>query len=302
MLNSITESTRKQYEGPLKRWKEFTKEENINLFDPKATEVIKFLTLRYNEGASYGTLNSSRSAISLISKNDLSKDKLLSRFFRGISKIRPPKAKYSTTWDTEKVLSFIEDSKDKEDLTLKELSEITITLLALATAHRLQTFSFIHIDNIEITPTRVRIKIPDLIKNSRPGKAQPVLSLPLLNQRKKVCVASTILHYLKITKDIRGDNKKLFISTTRPYHPVCPQTLGHWIKSLLGKAGINTKEFSAYSTKHAAISAAYDRGIDINTIIQRAGWSEGSQMFAHFYNRPIERSEDNFAKAVLPKK
>ncbi|XP_063974472.1 uncharacterized protein LOC135161110 [Diachasmimorpha longicaudata] len=82
MVNSVTSSTLKQYEGPLLKWSKFSKEEGINMCNPQNIDVIKFLTSRFDEGASYGTLNSTR----------------------GISKKRPPKPKYSDTW----VLEFLE--------------------------------------------------------------------------------------------------------------------------------------------------------------------------------------------------
>lgn len=56
--------------------------------------------------------------------------------------------------------------------------------------------------------------------------------------------------------------------------------------------------FSAHSTRHAATSAAYVKGISLETIRRTAGWSQGSQMFARVYNRPIETKEE-FAKAVF---
>ncbi|CAD6229044.1 GSCOCG00012070001-RA-CDS, partial [Cotesia congregata] len=79
MVNSITPSTLKQYEGCLKRWTQFATEKKFNVFDPSTANIIEFLTKRFNENVGYGTLNSTRSAISLIVKRDLSKDDLISR-------------------------------------------------------------------------------------------------------------------------------------------------------------------------------------------------------------------------------
>lgn len=91
----------KQYKSCLKGWWRFATDKNINIFEPSNTDIIKFLTQKFEAGAKYGTLNSARAAISLISKNDLAKDPLLARFLRGCFKRRPSKPKYSVTWDTE---------------------------------------------------------------------------------------------------------------------------------------------------------------------------------------------------------
>jgi len=270
------------------------------MFNAKTADIIKFLTKRLDEGASYTTLNTSRSSISLITGYDINKDGLISRFMKGVYKQKPTKAKYSTTWDTTPVLNYIEELSSREKLTTKELGEKVATLLALTTAQRLQTLSLIDIDNIEISETQIKIKITEQIKTSRPGAFQPELILPFFKEKPGLCVASAILEYVKFTKNLRDNNtKKLFISTTKPYTAVSAQTIGHWIKSLLSKAGIDTNQFTAYSTRHAAVSAAHKRGVDIPTIRRSAGWAPNSQIFFKFYNRPTQTPNDQFARAIL---
>lgn len=68
---------------------------------------------------------------------------------------------------------------------------------------------------------------------------------------------------------------------------------------MLNKSGIDVKEFSAYSTKHAAVSSAYKKCIDIATTKRTAVWSHGSKIFARFYNRTVVDSDETFALAVL---
>ena len=88
--------------------------------------------------------------------------------------------------------------------------------------------------------------------------------------------------------------KIYFIATMKPYKAVSAQTIGHWIKALLSKAGIDTKLFTAYSTKHAAVSTAHKRGVDIDLIRKRAEWTFRFQTFFKFYNRSIQASNDQF--------
>lgn len=299
MLSSITESTLKQYESSLKEWWAFAKGKNYDIHDADELKVIEFLTKRFNSGCKYGTLNSDRAAIALIAHERQIDNKLISRFMRGVFKKRPTRPKYVTTWDTDRVLLYIEAMPDTEKLDIKQLAEKTITLMILATAHRLQTMALINIDNIKISTTAIEIKVPDLIKTSKPGTFQPNLVLPFFKERKSVCVAKTLTQYLKITQALRGDTKNLFISTIKPHKVVGAQTLGHWVKAFLKKSGIDTDNFSAYSTKHAAVSKAKVRGVDIDTIRRTAGWSKNSSAFARFYNRPIQESNETFARKIL---
>lgn len=102
-----------------------------------------------------------------------------------------------------------------------------------------------------------------------------------------------------MTKKLRGNSKTLFISTVKPHKAVGPQTLSHWVKDFLKKAGVDTTQFSTYSAKHATVSKANARGIDIDTIRRTAGWSKQSSVFARSYNRSIQESNDSFARIVL---
>jgi hypothetical protein len=300
ILNSVSNATLKQYQSVLKIWWEFAHSKGLDVYNASTCDILSFLSKRFNDGASYSVLNTSRSAISLISLSNILQDGLITRFLKGVFKQKPTKPKYSSTWDTFPVLNYMEKLPPMSQLKIKEMAEKVATLLALATAHRLQTLALINIDNISKSKSGISIKIPDLIKTSRPGSFQPELYLPFFETRPGLCVASCVLDYLEITKNLRDkNNKRLLILTVKPYGPASPQTIGHWIKSLLSKAGIDTDQFSAYSTRHAAVSAAFNKGVDIATIRRTAGWSPQSQTFMKFYNRPIQSSNNHFAHSVL---
>lgn len=296
-------STLKQYSSALILWRDFASKNNINLYNAKPVEIIQFLNERFTNGASFETLNSYRSAINLISCLNIGKDELISRYLRGDYKEKPSKPKYSSTWDTTPVLEYLKTIYLLKEHNHKLMAEKVATLLALATAHRLQTLALIRTENIVVSESGIRIKIPDRIKTSKPGRCQPELSLPFFKERKKVCVATSVLEYLDYTRNLRSkDNSKLLISTIKPHKDVTAQTIGHWIKSVMKKSGIDTEVFSAYSTKHAAVSSAYAKGVNIDTIRRTAGWSDKSQTFANFYNRPINPADETFAHTVLEKR
>ncbi|XP_063980743.1 uncharacterized protein LOC135164392 [Diachasmimorpha longicaudata] len=298
-IKSIEGSTLKQYEGHLDQWWKFLQAMKCDTFKAEIPMIIKFLTKRFYEGSSYSSLNSARSAISLISNADISNNKSLSRFFKGVHKARPSRARYSSTWDPSVVLDFIEKMTDSRNLMM--LSQETATLIALTTGHRLQTLEKINIENIVVSEEHISIKIPERIKMSKRGKPQPDLVIPFFQGNKRLCVASHVIRYLELTRELRGDNKRLFISTKKPHKAVTSQTIGHWIKKLISRAGIDTGIFSAYSTRHAAVSKAFKQGVDLSIIRKTAGWSERSGVFARFYNQPIEPPKETFALSVLKK-
>ncbi|KAL7304628.1 hypothetical protein TKK_0002875 [Trichogramma kaykai] len=182
MLSSIQDSTMRQYEKPLRLWWEYTKRENISPFTDKAECVTKFLTELECVDKSYSTLNIYRSAISLMSLNDFGKNSSLSRFFKGLAAQKPPQPKYNTTWDPEIVISELAKQYPNENLSLEKLTKKLVTLMALITAHRAQTFAKIETDQITWETDSVQTKVPQRIKTSGHNKCQPLLHIPLFKE------------------------------------------------------------------------------------------------------------------------
>lgn len=299
MLASISESTIKQYESSLRQWSIYCEQNNLNFYNPSYKAVIQFLTECFKDGASYGTLNSHRSAISLISKDKIGENRLICRFLKGVFRLKPTRPKYAFTWDVSLVLKYLESLYPLENLGLNALSKKTAMLLALCTAHRAQTLTSIKINNITKSTERLEIRIPEIIKTSGPGRFQPLIVLPSFNDKPELCLVKSLTKYLEVTEKIRGKVQQLFITTRKPYKAINTQTFSHWIKSVLKESKIDTSTFSAHSTRHASTSKAFSKGLNLALIRRTAGWSENSQVFAKFYNRPITISNDAFANTIL---
>lgn len=295
----MANSTVKQYEAALRHWWNFCCGSRRKFFTPTVSKLLTFLTRKYNEGASYGTLNTFRCAISLISKDKIGENDLVSRFMKGIFKLRPTRPRYTRIWDVSAVLRLLETWHPLEDLELNRLTKKTVTLLALCTAHRAQTLANIKINNIILRSEWIEIEIPDRIKTSGPGRCQPLLILPKFNDQPKLCVASALIRYLHVTKALRGSHQTLFLAVKKPFAPVGAQSISRWIKDTLRESGIDVSLFKAHSVRHAATSSAFTKGIDLNTIRRTAGWTNRSQVFARFYNRPITTEPTAFARAVV---
>lgn len=303
MMASLSDNSIKQYDTCLKKWFLFCKTNQTDLYVTSVPTVIHFLTQQYESGAQYGTLNSCRSALSLIFDIDLGNDDRIKRFFKGIYRLRPPLPKYNTTWDTSLVLNYLTSWYPNENLNLEKISKKLATLLALTTAHRVQTISKINIINIEVFPNEIQIKIPDLIKTSRVGATQPTLILPFFRDQPAICPAATLNSYLLMTNPLRGSEVHLFIGLKKPHKAVTSQTLSRWIKSVLCNCGIDVSVFTAHSTRHAATSRAHKIGINLDLIRKTAGWSGSSNTFGRFYNRYIVReqheNQKSFANSIL---
>ncbi|CAG7670641.1 unnamed protein product, partial [Allacma fusca] len=83
---------------------------------------------------------------------------------KGIGKTRPPKPRYNQTWDPSVVLRYLEKLEPLDSLTLEQLTYKTIGLISLVTAHRVQTFSKIMLDDLQLNAEGIEIRISAAIK------------------------------------------------------------------------------------------------------------------------------------------
>lgn len=300
MIASLSENSIKQYDVAIRRWVSFCKTQNIEIHEASIPMVIYFLTELFNSGLKYGSLNSHRSALSLILGSRVGSDDRVTRLFKGFYRLRPPVPKYNITWDPSIVLDSLSKWYPNRDLNLEQLTKKTVTLLMLITAHRVQTISKITLENITIHGQLILIKINDFIKTSRPGSTQPCLNVPFYKDRPEICPAEVLVAYIDRTKTMRNNANSLFLSIKKPHKPVSTNTISRWIKDTLSISGIDTSLFSAHSTRHAATSAAHRAGVNIDTIRKTAGWSGTSNVFARYYHRDIQcELSDHFALSIL---
>lgn len=300
-MASITDGTWKQYEKPIHLWWTFCQEKGISVYDPDSSEVIEFFSQQSKKVNTYSTINIYRSAISILMSNKLGKDPDISRLFRGISNIKPTKAKYTYTWDPNKVLDHLATWGPNESLSLEKLTKKVAMLLALSTAQRVQTLFSIKTQNVRVLEDRIKIIITDRTKTSRYQKEQPILDIPVFTERIDICPATALQEYLKKTSQFRPEGEeRMFITFKKPFHAATAQSISRWIKKTMEVSGIDVSTFSGHSTRHASTSAAARRGVNIESIRKAAGWSRNSTVFANFYNRPL-LEEDEFAEAIFKK-
>lgn len=267
-------------------------------FVPSKTDVISFLTIQFNNGCTYGGLNSHRSALSALMGNNIGSDACVKRFLKGAYKLRPARPKYASTWDPQLVLNHISTWFPNTELSLEKITKKLTILLAICTAHRVQTLSLIKLENISFSDNGVKINISDIIKTSAPGRDQPLLILPFFRENPSICPATVLTDYISMTRNIRPNSSgKLLLTHKKPHKAATTQSISRWVKQVLSESGIDVSAFSAHSTRHAATSAASLAGVSIDTIRKTAGWSSSSNSFARFYNRPIV-NESNFAQSV----
>ena len=100
-------------------------------------------------------------------------------------------------------------------------------------------------------PEGVIFRLPSLTKKRVTGAPPKKLFFASFPSNPKVCPVSCLRVYERRTMQFRQMDQSvaqpLFISYIKPHKPVTSQHIAHWIKDLLGQAGVDTSVFKAHS-------------------------------------------------------
>lgn len=297
-MNSWRPTTQKAYDTYIKRWQMYVEKKKIE----KATHihVLNFLADLYATGASHSTVNLARSAVSAYLQKSgteaIGSHPLVCRLVKGVFEKRPSMPKYQETWDVDKVLEILETWPEVEELSLKKLTLRLIMLLALVSGQRGQTIHTLKVDDIRLKEERCTLVFSAVLKQTRAGTHLKPLELKTF-ENKRLCIVTHLRHYLKVTETLRK-GKQLFISFMKPHNEVSRDTISRWIKTVLELAGVDISQFAAHSTRSASTSAAFNRDVPIDCIMNAAGWTQQST-FAKFYCKPV--TVKSLGQSVLDK-
>lgn len=159
-LASLSEGTIKQYARPIRLWWLYCARKGHNWFQPDIGVVLDFLATEMKNMSTYGSLNSMRSALSLITNVELGSDPRVKRFCKGVSILKPSKPKYALTWDPDPIVAYLKTLTPHSSLDIKILTRKLATLMTLATASRVQNLALIKRANIILTnPVIIRYLI-----------------------------------------------------------------------------------------------------------------------------------------------
>ena len=285
-MASWKRSTKGQYDTYLRQWDEYCKRRLKHPLKADYSVALEFLCGLLQKGLGYSAINTARSALSTILPrdnygNDFGSSRNVSRFMRGVFNMKPSVPRYAAIWDADIVLRFLSKMAPRKRLTLKGLTLKTVMLLSLLTAQRAQTLHVIRVDNVSFTDDHVQIVITDLLKTSRPNWHLEPMLFEKFNVCKSLCIVRYLKTYMSKTKRLRGCEKQLFVSYTKPHKAVVKSTISRWIRDLLHRAGIDVSVYKAHSTRAAASSKAAQY-LPIEKILKAGGWSSSSSYIKHY--------------------
>jgi len=264
--------------------------------------VVNFLAHLFDQGYQYRSLNAYQSAISSVHEKvdgyEVGQHPLVSRLLKGVFHQRPPQPRYSETWDVNKVTSYLDSLGENASLPLPVLTHKTVMLLALTRPSRSADLSQLDLRGRRYLPEGVVFQPTKLAKQSRQSKPLTDFFFPAFPHNSRLCPVHALQAYEERTVSFREGqgSSVLFLTTIKPHSPASSSTIARWLKSLLGKAGIDTAIFKAHSVRGAAATAAHNAGVTTGDILNAADWSTQS-VFQKFYYK-LSRSTE-FGIAVL---
>ena len=305
ILNSWRIRTQKQYRVYLAKWQSLADKWAVDPLHAPVNKVLDFLQELYEGGLGYSCLNTARSALSsfIVLKGNITAGNhpLVQRFLKGVFPTRPAIPHYVSTWDTSLVLDYLKTLHPRKDIDLQNLTYKLVMLCALVTGQRCQTLHLMNLDYMHRDSSMSYIfHIDQLVKQSAPGKDQPVLNIPRFPSDSPLCVGSVLDEYINRTSSLRGKVQQLFISFAKPHHGVSKDTIYRWIKKVMQQAGIDTSVFKPHSTRAASTSKARSCNVSLTSVMKAASWRSDC-VFSRFHNKPIQLHDvsDSFSHAIL---
>ena len=176
---SWREGTSKQYHSYYKKWLDFCHKEQISTVLPSLAQVIEFLLALFNNGLSYSSFNTARSALSSILTSidgiPVGQHPLVIRFLKEVFESRPAMLRYTAVWDVKQVLDYLKTLSPVNEISLKSLLLKLTMLLALVTAQRGQSLLFLNVDSMIDSGSSIVFRLQEYVKQSKPGSKGMVI-------------------------------------------------------------------------------------------------------------------------------
>ena len=140
-------STRKTYKSAWGRWSRWCDKRKVDPFSVPLADILLYLTeyMYFNGGAAYRSVNVARSASSTThAKLDglpVGQHPLVIQLLKGVFNNRPPKPRYSHTWDGTSVTKFLASLVINRSLSVKQLSLKFAMLFSLTCKERVSALA-----------------------------------------------------------------------------------------------------------------------------------------------------------------
>ncbi|XP_044129979.1 uncharacterized protein LOC122923262 [Bufo gargarizans] len=201
--NAWAPGTRKSYRAAWGAWVSWCVERNLDPVSAPVTHLLQFLTSLFEAGKAYRTINLFRSAISSTHQGfdgvPAGQHPSVSRLLRGSRLARPPRPRFTTTWDVSLVLSFFSAWPENAALSLRQLSAKLLTLFCLISCKRVSDVRALDHDARSFSPEGVTFNITRRTKTNIRS-----VSYPCFPSSPALCPVACLREYESRTRTHRS--------------------------------------------------------------------------------------------------
>jgi len=128
---------------------------------------------------------------------------LVSRLLKGIYNTRPPQPRYSTTWNVDVVIRYLQSLGENNTLPLKTLTQRLALLMALVGANRVSELQALELRYCIYRPEGVSFRLPTLGKKRKAGDPPKQFTFGSFPDDSCLCVMQCLHQYESATLEHR---------------------------------------------------------------------------------------------------
>ena len=196
MLSSWRTKSSQTYDSLFNKWVGWCSERHRDPVSGPIADVANFLAYLFKEGYKSRFLNSFRSAISSVHDPvdgiEVGKHPTISRLLKGAYHSRPPLPRYTSTWNVQVVVQYLDGLGPSDFLSLKQLTFKLVMLLALTRPSRSADLASLQIDRRRYKPEGVEFLPSTLAKQSSQGRTLRQFFFPSFPHNKNLCPVETL--------------------------------------------------------------------------------------------------------------
>ena len=295
MSAPVRASSAKVYQGKWKAFVEWCQSKQVVPEQATIPEIASFFHyLRKYKKISLSAVQGYRAALNQVFSlkgMNLALSPEISMLFSHFKKSCPPREIRSPPWDVALVLNSLRGPpyEPLRDAHMKDLTLKTVFLLALASSKRvgeLHAISYRVSHSVAWKEVSFTFMPEFIAKNQDPTKADPrfwSFSVPSLydfvggeEEEMVLCPVRAIRTYLKRTKHLRPEFKRLFVSTKDNPKPITKNSVSYWLKEVIRRAyelnHSSCPKAKAHELRSVGTSLVFRKNLSINQVLQAGIW------------------------------
>ena len=158
--------------------------------------MLNYLAFLYHSDLGYSSVNLAKSAlgsvITIPGCENWPSHPLVRRLMKGIFNSRPPKPRYTVTWDIGMVISYLRSLADNASLSLKFLTLKLVALLSILGHSRVHYLHSLSVTSMDLHDTQCTFFPTTLLKHSRPSFLGAPLVFHSYPADRSLCVIDTL--------------------------------------------------------------------------------------------------------------